>query len=118
MQFGMTRIISLAAPLAEHALGDDEQLPARGPEVTQVGARVAVEQVDHGIAPRAVCGVARRQIDRDLRLGGLAHQVAFESLAVHLHALQRALERRRRRRHRAGARGRCRLASASGAAQG
>jgi hypothetical protein len=93
----------------EHALGNDMQLPARGPEVTQVGARVAVKQVHHRIASRTVCGVAWRQIDRDLRLGGFAHQVAFEGPAVHLRAHQRALERHRRRRRRAGARGLCRL---------
>ena len=85
-------------PRTEHTLRDDVELAAGRPEVAEVRAGVAVQQVDDRIAPVGFLRIARRQVDRDLGRRRLLHQVAFKRLAVHLDALERAFEHDRRRR--------------------
>jgi hypothetical protein len=74
------------------------QLPAVRAKVAKVTVRVAVQQVDDGIAAIPIAVVAWRQIDRNLGVGGLAQQVALERFAVNLDAFERALQGHRCRR--------------------
>ena len=48
-----------------------------------VASAVAMQQIDHRIAAGLIAGIARRQIDGDLAIGGVALEIALERLAVH-----------------------------------
>ena len=50
-----------------------------------------MQQIHDGIAAGLIAGVARRQVDRDLAIGGVALEIAFERLAVHGDALDRSV---------------------------
>src|SRR5206468_11470768 len=63
----------------------------------RIGARgEVVQQINHRIAPRLVAAVARRQINGDLSIGGVARNT-FERFAVHYNVLERRGSRPSRR---------------------
>ena len=48
-----------------------------------VPSAVAMEQIHRRIAAGLIAGVARRQVDGDIAIGGIGLEIAFERLAVH-----------------------------------
>ena len=73
--------------LAE-ALGGGKLVGAFGklgePAVERVVASaVAMQQIHHRIAAGLIAGIARRQVDGDLAIGGIGLEISLERLAVH-----------------------------------
>src|SRR5687768_10882360 len=81
----------------ERARGDDDQLAETLHRSEAVGTfckvsqtrhedvvthAVAVQQVYDGVAPCLILGIARRQVDGDVAVGGVSLEIALERLAV------------------------------------